>query len=88
LGLSRIAIVLGSLSTAITAIAVTGHVGVILIGALAGFLIVLIAVIAMTGTFGSKGCRHDAQAVLAILLGQGSARPPGSSRQAGHRGLR
>lgn len=72
--LGHITVGVGGLSTVIAAIAVSGRMGVFLVAGLASFLFLLVAVLAITGTFGSKGCRHDAQAVLAILLGRRETR--------------
>lgn len=83
--LGHITVGVGGLSTTIAAIAVSGRMGVFLVAGLASFLLLLVAVLAITGTFGSKGCRHDAQAVLAILLGRRDMRsnrqiPPANRR--------
>jgi hypothetical protein len=81
LRLGHLTIGLGSLSTAIAAMAVSGSVGVILVASLAGVMVVLVAVLVVTGTFGKASCRSDAQTVLAILLGRRYVRPVSSTRQ-------
>jgi hypothetical protein len=75
LGLGHITIGVGGLSTAITAIAISGRIGVVLVASLTGAVLLLIVILAITGTFGSQRCRGDAQTVLAILLGR--RRDPG-----------
>jgi hypothetical protein len=61
---------LGGLSIAAGDIVVTGRIGVILGSVLIVLAFTLIAVLALTGTFGTDSRRQDAQAVLAILLGR------------------
>jgi hypothetical protein len=61
--LKRIVWPVAGLSSAVCAGAVCGQVVIYLAFG-------LIAVLALTGTFGSPRCQHAAQAVLAILLGR------------------
>ena len=61
--LKRIAWPVAGLSSAVCAGAVYG--GIVIYLAFG-----LIAVLALTGTFGSARCQHAAQVVLAILLGR------------------
>jgi hypothetical protein len=71
--LKRIMGSVAGLSSAVAAITVSGRIVIVLVFG-------LIAVLALTGTFGPDRCRADAKDVLAILLGRNRPRGAGSSR--------
>jgi hypothetical protein len=80
MGFKRTLLSTGGLSTAIATIAAGGSIGVCLV---CGLLILgfgLIALLAVTGTFGHGECCENAQAVLAILLGRDQPRRAFSTR--------
>jgi len=61
---------LGGLSSAAGAIVASGRIGVFFAFGLIALAFILIAFLALTGTFGPQGRREAAQDVLAILLGR------------------
>jgi hypothetical protein len=70
---------LGSLSAATATIAADGPIGVGLVCGLIALAFSLVAVLALTGTFGRETHREDAQTVLAILLGREQSRGAAST---------
>jgi hypothetical protein len=68
--LKRIVPPLGSLSSAAVAVFVGGRTGLWVVCSLLALFFVLIAILALTGTFGCDTTRPNAQTVLAILLGR------------------
>jgi hypothetical protein len=61
---------LGGLSSAAVAVIVGGRIGFWLVGGLLALGFVLVAFLALTGTFACDKTREAAQIVLAILLGR------------------
>jgi hypothetical protein len=70
MGFKRIAARLGGLAASGAALAFAGRIGVFLLFGLIAAALLLVAVIALTGIFGSEPCKTAAQKVLAILLGR------------------
>jgi hypothetical protein len=60
----------GSLSSAAVAVVIGGRTGLWLVCGLLVLFFALIAILALTGTFGCDTTRRNAQIVLAILLGR------------------
>lgn len=81
MGLKRTLLSLGGLSTTVATIAVAWQIGVWLMCGLIVLCFSLIALLALTGTFGQEKRREDAQIVLAILLGRDQSRGAGSARR-------
>jgi hypothetical protein len=67
---------LGTLSFPVGVIAAYGRIGLYAAFGVIGFVLTLIAVLALAGTFGAPDRRKDAQTVLAILLGRNQPDAP------------